>query len=232
MDALLTLLIQGVGVALVDVDNAMYTTKRISGLKSDRRLALGLSLALEFIGRLVLLFIFLSFAGAQRPLFELFGIQFTLETISLFVAGFYLLISNGRELIAVVRNPNADANEPATAVTSFPRLMLEMAIVLTIMSVDTALVIISMTTALGMILFLLLFSAVVRLLFIERLVGFVQTYPAVRVFILVLLVMIGSELIVQGLGLDVEVAFNVLLVAALLVFIAYRRQSKRVREKD
>ena len=79
--------------------------------------------------------------------------------------------------------------------------MLEMTILLTIMSVDTALVVVSTTTVLGVMLFSLLFSAIVRLMFIERLVGFVQTYPAVRVFFLVLLVMIGSELIVQGLGL-------------------------------
>jgi hypothetical protein len=85
----------------------MYTTKRISGLATRRRLALVLSLALEFIGRLGLLFIFLSFAGAQKPLFELFGIQFTIETISLFVAGFYLLISNGREVTAVLGSPTA-----------------------------------------------------------------------------------------------------------------------------
>ena len=90
MDALLRLLIQGFGVALVDVDNAMYSTRRISGLKTRRHLALVLSLALEFVGRLGLPYIFLSVTGAQKPLFELFGIQFTIETISLFV--YYLEI--------------------------------------------------------------------------------------------------------------------------------------------
>ena len=120
MDALLRLLIQGLGIALVDVDNAMYSTRRINGLNTRRRLALVLSLALEFIGRLGLLFIFISFAGAQKPLFELFGIQFTIETISLFVTGFYLLLSNGRELTAILRNRNAEERDQPEAVTSFP----------------------------------------------------------------------------------------------------------------
>jgi predicted tellurium resistance membrane protein TerC len=126
MDALLRLLIQGLGVALVDVDNSMYTTKRISGLNTRRRLAVVLSLALEFVGRLGLVYFFLSVAGAQKPLFEVFGLQFTVETISLFVAGAYLLISNGRELTAVLRNPTAAESDQPAAVTSFPRLMLEM----------------------------------------------------------------------------------------------------------
>ena len=100
------------------------------------------------------------------------------------------------------------------------------------MGFGVVLVVVSTTTALGVMLFLLLFSAIVRLLFIERLVGFVRAYPAVRVFILVLLVMIGTELIGQGLGLDVEIFFNALLVFASLVFITYRRRVRPVPKRN
>ena len=45
MGALLGLIFLEFGVVLVDVDNAMYTAKRISGLNTRRRLAPLLSLA-------------------------------------------------------------------------------------------------------------------------------------------------------------------------------------------
>jgi predicted tellurium resistance membrane protein TerC len=225
---ILTFLSQALGITLVDIDNAMYTTGRISALTERRRLALGLSLALEFVGRLLLLWLFLVLTNETEPLFTIFGFEFTLESIALLGAGGYLLISNSRELTAFLQH---DKQQEATLETtqSFSSLMIEMGVVLTIMSIDTVLVITTLTTAIGLALSLLLFSALVRLFFVERLVHFIELYPAVRVFILILLIAIGVELIIQGFGLDVEVLFNILVIIAILVYITYQRRMASLR---
>ena len=95
------------------------------------------------------------------------------------------------------------------------------------MSVDTVLVITSQNTTLGIALFLLIFSAVLRLFFVDRLVYFIAQYPAVEVFVTVLLMAIGAELIIQGLGYDFEAIFNLLLILTILIFISLQGRNQQ-----
>jgi len=225
VNQIITYLFQAVSITLVDIDNAMYTTGQLTLLSSHRRLVLILTLALELLGRLGLLWLFAVLTSEREPLFTLFGIEFTIESISLFAAGVYLLISNARELTHTLHPKENDAqNAETTPQTASIRLLLAMGLILTVMSVDTVLVLMNLTTAVPLILFFLLFSAAVRLLLIDKLVYFVDKYPAVQVFILVLLILIGGELMVQAMGLDNELIFNVLLLMITLIFIAYQRQ--------
>jgi predicted tellurium resistance membrane protein TerC len=232
MENLLNLFVAALGITLVDIDNAMYTTSRIGTLESRRRLALFLSLLLEFIGRLGLLVLFAMLTNEQEPLFRLFGIEFSIETIALFVAGGYLLISSALELTTMLRKDDGKTKVIIQAPRSLGMLLLQMSLILTLMSVDTILVIMSQVTALGIALFLLLFSAAFRLFFVQRLVHFIELYPAVQIFVTVLLMAIGIELIVQGLGMDFEAAFNMLLILVVVIFIGIQRNKMNNQQPE
>ena len=231
MESFVGLILAGFSVTLLDIDNAMYASGQISTLDSRRRLVLFLSLSLEFAARLGLFLLFVILANETEPLFHLFGYPVTLEALSLFAAGTYLLISNGRELADSLqeKNDTGEAEVRTTSRQSLPRLLIAMTLLLTLMSVDTMLVISGMTAELGMVLYLLLFSMIVRLLFVERIVHFVELYPAVQLFILAILVFIGVELILQGFGLEGEIFFNLFVIIAALVIIAYQWRKTRQR---
>ncbi len=53
-------------------------------------------------------------------------------------------------------------------------------------------------------------------------------YPVIMVFVTVVLMAIGAELIVQGFGYDFEAVFNLLLILAILLFavMQYRRDQR------
>ena len=227
---ILAFLSLAIGVTVIDIDNAMYATSQISTLEERRRLALGFSLVLEFVGRLVLVWLFFTLTNETEPLFIINGFEFTLEVIALLFAGGYLLISTSQE-IRKIWQPQMRQEAALRRRRSFARHMLEMGIVLIIMSIDTVLVVTSLTISVGLVLSLLLFSAFVRFFFVERLVHFVELYPAVQVFILVLLIVIGVELIIQGLGIDVEPLFNILIIIAVLIYIAYQKRKASLRAK-
>ena len=227
---ILAFLSLAIGVTVIDIDNAMYATSQISTLEERRRLALGFSLVLEFVGRLVLVWLFFTLTNETEPLFIINGFEFTLEVIALLFAGGYLLISTSQE-IRKIWQPQMRQEAALRRRRSFARHMLEMGIVLIIMSIDTVLVVTSLTISVGLVLSLLLFSAFVRFFFVERLVHFVELYPAVQVFILVLLIAIGVELIIQGLGIDVEPLFNILIIIAVLIYIAYQKRKASLRAK-
>ena len=227
---ILAFLSLAIGVTVIDIDNAMYATSQISTLEERRRLALGFSLVLEFVGRLILVWLFFTLTNETEPLFIINGFEFTLEVIALLFAGGYLLISTSQE-IRKIWQPQMRQEAALRRRRSFARHMLEMGIVLIIMSIDTVLVVTSLTISVGLVLSLLLFSAFVRFFFVERLVHFVELYPAVQVFILVLLIAIGVELIIQGLGIDVEPLFNILIIIAVLIYIAYQKRKASLRAK-
>ncbi len=136
---ILAFLSMAIGVTLIDIDNAMYATSQISTLEERRRLGLGLSLALEFVVRLILVWLFFTLANETEPLFTIFGFGITLEVIALLFAGGYLLISNSQEL-RKIGQPEMGQEAALKRRRSFAQLMIEMSIVLTIMSIDTVLV--------------------------------------------------------------------------------------------
>jgi predicted tellurium resistance membrane protein TerC len=228
MSQILTLLQQSIFITSIDLDNATYTTSAIQHLKPEKQqIAIFWSTILEFIGRLLLVALFLILTNENEPLFQLFGVEFTIESISLLGAGTFLLIRNGRELIGFFRTQGEPHEAQSVRVSSFGRVLFEMGVVLTIMSIDTVLAGLGITSVLSSLLFLFLFSAVVRLLFVRQIAAIVVRYPAINIVILTFLILIGIELIIQGLGVDIEPLFNLIMVVALIVTIIYHRQKAK-----
>jgi predicted tellurium resistance membrane protein TerC len=228
MSQFLTLLQQSIFITSVDLDNATYTTSAIQSVEPLRQqTAIVVTTVLEFIGRILLTALFIFLTNEDEPLFTLFGIDFTIESISLFAAGTFLMIRNGRELIGFFRKQGELQEIRSTKEGGFGRIILEMSAVLTLMSVDTVLAAIGIVSGLINLLILFLFSAVIRLLFVRQIAVFVRRYPAINIVIFTFLVLIGVELIIQGLGLDIEPIFNVIMIIALVVTIIYHRQQDK-----
>lgn len=229
MGQFLTLLQQSIFITSIDLDNATYTTNAIQRVKPEQQqIAIFWGTCLEFIGRLLLMALFVVLTNEEKPLFTLFGVEFTVESISLFGAGTFLLIRNGRELIDFFRTRDKPEETQPIKAGRFRNVIFEMGVMLTIMSIDTVLAGLGIASGLFALIFLFLFSAVVRLLFVRQVAAFVRRYPAINIVILTFLVLIGAEMILQGFGLDFEPIFNAILVVALIVAIIYHRQRARL----
>jgi predicted tellurium resistance membrane protein TerC len=226
MDLLLTLLQQSIFITSIDIDNATYTTSAIQRVKPEQQQsAIFWSTGLEFIGRLSLVALFLFLTNEEEPLFTLFGVEFTIESISLFGAGTFLLISNGRELVNFFRTKGQLEEDPHPITAGrFRDVLFQMGLVLTVLSIDTVLAGLGVATGLFSLIFLFLVSAIVRLLFVRQIAAFVRKYPAINIVILTFLVLIGAELILQGFGPDFEPIFNTVLMIAIAVAIIYHRR--------
>ena len=229
MEQLLRIISLSVTTALLDVDNALYMTSAVDPLPpEEQKRAIFWGLGIEFFVRMGLVLLFGYIASGTEVLFEAFGIEFTAETLSLLAAGIFLLVRSSRDLIRFFIGHEED--EPATDQAqekSFSRILLEMSLVNAVLSVDTVIAItgsaISSGSQLGLIVYLLLFSAVVRLLFVREIARFIKRYPATNIIVLTFLIIIGIELSAQGLGLQVpEPLFNGLMLLALIVAILYQ----------
>lgn len=238
MEQLLRLLGLSVTTALLDVDNALYMTSAVDPLPpEEQKRAIFWGLGIEFFVRMGLVLLFGYIANGTEVLFEVFGIEFTAETLSLLAAGIFLLVRSTRDLIRfLLGQDEAESGVDEGQEKSFSRLLLEMSLVNAVLSVDTVIAVtgsaISGGTEFGLIVYLLLFSAVIRLLFVRQIASFIKRYPATNIIVLTFLIIIGIELSAQGLGLQVpEPLFNGLILLALIVAIVYQwRFTRPARE--
>jgi predicted tellurium resistance membrane protein TerC len=234
MEQLLRLLSLSATTALLDVDNALYMTSAVDPLpREQQKRAIFWGLVIEFFARIALVILFGYIASGTEVLFEAFGIEFTAETLSLLAAGIFLLIRSTRDLIRFFIGEDED--EPVAAEEqdkSFARLLLEMSLVNAVLSVDTVIALtgsaVSSGAQFGLIVYLLLFSAAVRLLFVRQIASFIKRYPGTNIIVLTFLIIIGIELSAQGLGLHVpEALFNAVMLLAFFAAIVWQRRVVR-----
>ena len=231
MPPLLDMLRLGATTTLLDVDNALYMTAAIDPLPAEKqKKAIFWGLVIEFFARIGLVIIFGYLASGTEPLFEIFGLEFTAETLSLLAAGIFLLLRSTRDLFRFFFGLKEKETLPDQAQEqgkNFFRLMVEMSLVNALLSIDTVIALtgsaLGSGAAFAAILYLLLFSAVVRLFFVRQIALFIKRYPATNIIILTFLALIGLELITLGLGLHIpEAIFSVVMLTALLATIIYQ----------
>ena len=105
MDSIFALIRNSLMVTSLDLDNALYMTSvvdQVQPRKKQQQLIFW-GLLVEYLGRLILILFFQYVISGNQPLFELFGIPFSIESISLIAAGLFLTIRSGRELLAHLR---------------------------------------------------------------------------------------------------------------------------------
>ena len=222
---LLTLLQQGILVTLLDVDTAVYMTSAIEHLQfRKQKQAIMWGLLAEFAGRIGLIGLFYSLFSENETLFTLLGIKFTPDSISLFIAGAFLLYKSSSDLYEFLTSEEKPEQLKLPQV-SFPRLMIEMTVVNLMLSIDTIVVVSTRALDFSTIIFLFLVSAMIRLFAIDKLAQFIKKYPSLNIVILIFLILIGFELFLEGLWFKFpEEIFNTVIVLAIIVAIIHQRR--------
>ena len=129
MVQLLILLKQGILSTLLDVDNAVYMTSRIKNLSfKKQKQAIIWGLLIEFIGRIALIGFLGSLLSENKVFFTLVGVKFTPDSISLFIAGAFLLYKSSGDLYEFLTKLE-QPQKFQTLEASFWRIMCEMAVV-------------------------------------------------------------------------------------------------------
>ncbi len=233
MIQLLTLLQKSIAATLLDVDGAFYMTSAIEHLPfRKQRKAIIWGLFAEFVGRVVLISLLYSLLSENKTLFRLFGLKFTLDSISLFIAGAFLLFKNGRELYEFLTGQEKSQQFQFSQV-SFPRLMLEMTVVNLIFSIDNIIVLSTRNLDFSSLTFIFVVSAIIRLFAIDKMAQFIHKYPSMKIVMLTFLILIGFELFLEGIWFNFpEEIFNTIMVLAIIVTIIYQRQRPQSTEQN
>jgi predicted tellurium resistance membrane protein TerC len=229
MSQLLALLVQGLVGSAFDIDNALYMTSVLQTVRPERqRRLIAWGLLIELIARFLLVALFRTVISGSQTLFTLFGLALSLDSLALLGAGVFLFVRSGGELLDLIRERGGDDTRPPEDDQPFWRVLLEMSLVNVVLSVDTLVALMATVSEFWILVYVFLFSALLRLLFVQQIAALVHRVPGIHVVLLSLLALIGIELFAHGLGLKVpEALFNSAVLAALIGAIAYQRRFAR-----
>ena len=231
MSALFTFIRNSLLVTSLDIDNAMYMTSVVDQVTPRKRqkALIFWGFVIEYLARLFLIIFFQNVFSGSQPLFELFGIPFSIETISLMAAGIFLTIRSGRELVAYIRGGDeAEITASEIEGKSFSQILTEMSLVCIVLSIDTIVAVMATGFPFWYLALILFMSALIRFFFISPIARFLQNYPNVTVIILTFLLIIGVSLVLEGFGLQLpEVLINLILALVVLIVIFIEKQRTR-----
>ncbi|MGE5925801.1 MAG: TerC family protein [Gemmatimonadota bacterium] len=185
---------------VLGIDNVIFISILAGRLpEAQRPKARRLGLAGAFVSRLGLLFSIAWIVRLTRPLFEVAGIEISGRSLILILGGLFLIAKATHEIHEKLEGEEeaGELKGPARSLT---------AVILQIMVIDIVFSLDSVITAVGMVdqISIMVAANIVALGFMlmaaEKIAGFVDRHPTVKMLALAFLVLIGTNLVAEGLG--------------------------------
>lgn len=233
--ALVTLVVMEV---VLGIDNLIFIsilTNKLPPEHREKARKIGISLAL--IMRLALLGTVAWIVKLTNPVFELFGHGFSWKDMILIAGGLFLVWKATKEIHHNV-DP-ADHNEDFianSATTTFAAAIGQILLLDLVFSVDSIITAVGMTPHLPIMVIAVIAAVTVMLVAAGPLARFIEQNPTIVMLALAFLLMIGTTLIAEGMGLHVPkgyiyaaMAFSAL-VEVLNMLSRNRRQKAAVKK--
>jgi predicted tellurium resistance membrane protein TerC len=161
---------------------------------------LGLTLAL--VTRLMLLASIAWMAKLTTPLFALLGHEVSGRDLILILGGLFLLVKSTMEIHHKLEGEDGGAN-PVGPVASFGKVIAQILILDVVFSLDSVITAIGMAQHLAVMVAAVVIAMGVMLLSAGAISDFVNRHPTLKMLALSFLLLIGTALIAEGMGLHI-----------------------------
>lgn len=202
---------------ILGVDNLIINSVLADRLPAEKRaLARRIGLVSAMALRLALLFTIDWLLGLDETLIHLGRLDLTGKDLLLIGGGAFLIYQSGSALIEL-RSGTIDGDVdtlPATA--SWSQVLGQMMLMNLVFSLDAVITAIGVTDHLWVMVVAIVSSVAVMLLAAEPIIRLVVAYPTVKSAALAILLLIGSVLLLEGIGLGVPKWVVYLIVIGLL----------------
>ena len=225
-------LVTALGAVLAfDIDGALYLSAMSQAVEKDQQNRLiRWALLIEYVGRLIFIALVVYLLRDDPELFSLFGLRFTLGSVTLLVFGGYLFFTSSVELGELL----GDAGGGKTAVKpmSLRRAIPEVSAASIVLNLDGALAAAAMTENLAMIATILALATLIRWPFIAKFSDYMRREPSLQYVTSTFMVLVAVTLILEGVRIEFpEEAFALVLVGAIITQMTYKKVTKKRRAR-
>ncbi len=223
---------------VLGIDNIVFISILSSTLpRHQRKRAFITGLCLALVARLALLAGIAWVVTLTRPIFTLFGHNFSWRDVILFVGGVFLLLKGTVEMHERLEGQILDPHAQARHHAVFWQVITQIVILDAIFSIDSVITSVGMVQHLPIMYMAVIIAVAFMLLASGPLMSFIERHPTVIILCLGFLLMIGFSLITESIGLHIPKGYlyTAILFSLLIEFCnqyALRNRRRRVSMRD
>jgi predicted tellurium resistance membrane protein TerC len=183
-------------------------------------------LALALIMRILLLLSLSWIMGLTRPLVTLWSFELSGRALILIGGGLFLLAKSTREIHHSLEE--ASDRAPATKRVSFSGVLIQIMLLDIVFSLDSVITAVGMVDQIPVMIAAVIISVIMMMIFAGSISRFIARHPTLKMLALSFLVLIGVNLITEGVGFHIPKGYTYFAMAfSLLVEMLNIRIRKR-----
>ena len=187
---------------VLGIDNIVFISILAGKLRADQReRARKLGLWLAMFIRIALLVSMTWVMGLTAPLFAMFGVEFTGQSLILIVGGLFLIAKSTHEIHDKLEGSEGEASAKVAA--SFGAVIVQILLLDIVFSLDSVVTAVGMADDLWVMIIAVVVAVGVMLVAAGPISEFVERHPTVKMLALSFLLLIGVSLIAEGFHQDI-----------------------------
>jgi predicted tellurium resistance membrane protein TerC len=221
---------------VLGIDNVIFISilsGKLAARQQNKARTIGLGLAM--LMRILLLLSLSWIMGLTRPRFTVAGFGVTDRAMILIAGGLFLLVKSTHEIHDRIEGEDQDRRAPAA-----PRLMavlVQIVLLDLVFSLDSVITAVGMVDEIAVMIIAVILAVVLMMIFAGPVSRFVERHPTIKMLALSFLLLIGMNLIAEGIGFHIPkgytyfaMAFSVF-VEMLNLKVRARRAPARLRSR-
>lgn len=192
---------------VLGIDNIIFISILAGKLpvrKQQRARQIGLGLAM--LMRILLLLSLSWIIGLTRPLFALVGFEVTGRAIILIGGGLFLLAKSTHEIHNKLEGD--DEERGGRAAPSLASVLVQIILLDMVFSLDSVITAVGMVDEIAVMIAAVVLAVAVMMMFAGTISGFVERHPTIKMLALSFLLLIGVNLIGEGLGFHIPKGYT------------------------
>ena len=212
---------------VLGIDNIVFISILAGRLpEGQKEKARVVGLALAMISRIALLLSLTWIMRLTRPLFEVFGREFSGRDIILLVGGLFLLAKSTHEIHDSLEIPAEEHKRKAAR--KFMGVVLQIMILDIIFSLDSVITAVGLVRQIGVMVIAIVVAVVIMMLSVNAIARFIETHPTIKMLALSFLLLIGVTLVAESMGVHIPKGY-VYFAMAFSVFVEFLNH--RIRQR-
>jgi predicted tellurium resistance membrane protein TerC len=193
---------------VLGIDNIVFISILSGKLPAhSRNRARQWGLALAMIMRVLLLLSLSWVMGLTRPLFSIVGFDVTGRALILFFGGLFLLAKSTREIHHRIEGSNGEHGAGETR-ASFRGVLVQILLLDIVFSLDSVVTAVGMVDEIPVMIVAVVVAVAVMMIFSGIISDFIQRHPTLKMLALSFLLLIGVNLIGDGLGFHIPKGYT------------------------
>lgn len=192
---------------VLGIDNVIFISILAGKLPSaQRRKARTIGLGLAMVMRILLLLSLSWIMGLTRPLFSVAGYGITGRAIILVAGGLFLLVKSTHEIHDRIEGEKESGKLPVAP--SLGSVLVQIILLDVVFSLDSVITAVGMVDEIAIMIIAVILAVLMMMVFAESVSNFVERHPTLKMLALSFLLLIGVNLIAEGVGFHIPKGYT------------------------